>query len=263
VGGRVPSPAMPVFARSSVWHPWLCSCAWLACSHADPTPCPPLPQHADKYAVFVCSKGKREYIQLLWLMLDPLGQLIPQSGECGCGCHCCMRLIVLPVLSRVVDCRCGALYHCSCMQASSLPFRLAMNFPCVPPSPFSPPCAVLPADWDARLTSTYPDTLTQAANKTALTALGCYDITKASQHTPSPSSAARLHCLLICTHSFVAAWESRNRSPWLLPSSPPLLLPSAAACAHPSGSTHDVPGRLHRWAPCSAAHSHRPAHAAQ
>jgi hypothetical protein len=41
-------------------------------------------QNADRFAVFVCSKGKREYIQLLWLMLDPLGQLIPQSGACVC-----------------------------------------------------------------------------------------------------------------------------------------------------------------------------------
>lgn len=39
------------------------------------------PQNADRFEVFVCSKGKREYIQLLWLMLDPAGQLIPQQGE--------------------------------------------------------------------------------------------------------------------------------------------------------------------------------------
>lgn len=38
-------------------------------------------QNSDKYAVFVCSKGKREYIQLLWLMLDPEGRLIPEQGE--------------------------------------------------------------------------------------------------------------------------------------------------------------------------------------
>lgn len=38
-------------------------------------------QNADRFEVFVCSKGKREYIQLLWLMLDPAGQLIPQQGE--------------------------------------------------------------------------------------------------------------------------------------------------------------------------------------
>ena len=31
--------------------------------------------------MFVCSKGKREYIQLLWLMLDPRGELIPEQGE--------------------------------------------------------------------------------------------------------------------------------------------------------------------------------------
>ncbi len=40
----------------------------------------PLQQNGDRYSVFVCSKGKQEYIQLLWLMLDPLGQLIPESG---------------------------------------------------------------------------------------------------------------------------------------------------------------------------------------
>ena len=40
-----------------------------------------------------------------------------------------------------------------------------------------------PPDWDARLTSTFPDTLTKAANKTALTALGCYDCTK--PHVPT------------------------------------------------------------------------------
>ena len=28
----------------------------------------------------MCSKGKREYIQLLWLMLDPRGELLPESG---------------------------------------------------------------------------------------------------------------------------------------------------------------------------------------
>jgi hypothetical protein len=38
--------------------------------------------------VFVCSKGKREYIQLLWLMLDPLGQLIPPSGELNPRLNC-------------------------------------------------------------------------------------------------------------------------------------------------------------------------------
>ena len=51
-------------------------------------------QNPDKFAVFVCSKGKQEYIQLLWLMLDPAGQLIPESGAlrtlraCACaGSH--------------------------------------------------------------------------------------------------------------------------------------------------------------------------------
>lgn len=92
-----------------------------------------LAQNADRFAVFVCSKGKREYIQLLWLMLDPLGQLIPES------------------------------------------------------------------DWDSRLTSTFPDTLTQAANKTALTALGCYDITK--PHVPT-QLAAPMMCLDDSTEAY-------------------------------------------------------------
>lgn len=97
-----------------------------------------LAQNADKYAVFVCSKGKREYIQLLWLMLDPLGQLIPES------------------------------------------------------------------DWDARLTSTFPDTLTQAANKTALTALGCYDITK--PHVPTQVAMPML-CLDDSTEAYEPDYE--------------------------------------------------------
>lgn len=45
------------------------------------------------------------------------------------------------------------------------------------------PCPLPRADWGARLTSTFPDSLAQAANKTALTALGCYDITK--PHVPT------------------------------------------------------------------------------
>lgn len=49
-----------------------------------------------------------------------------------------------------------------------------------------------PADWDARLTSTYPDTLAQAANKSALTALGCYDISK--PHVPT-QVAVPMMCL--------------------------------------------------------------------
>ncbi|KAL4854482.1 UV radiation resistance associated protein [Chlorella vulgaris] len=93
-----------------------------------------LAQNADRFAVFVCSKGKREYIQLLWLMLDPLGQLIPQS------------------------------------------------------------------DWDTRLTSTFPDTLAQAANKTALTALGCYDITK-------PHVATQLAAPIMCLDDSTEAYE--------------------------------------------------------
>lgn len=48
------------------------------------------------------------------------------------------------------------------------------------------------ADWDARLTSTYPDTLAQAANKSALTALGCHDITR--PHVPT-QVAVPMMCL--------------------------------------------------------------------
>lgn len=44
-----------------------------------------LAARADRYETFVCSKGKREYIQLLWLMLDPAGQLIPEQGAWGRG----------------------------------------------------------------------------------------------------------------------------------------------------------------------------------
>ena len=51
------------------------------------------------------------------------------------------------------------------------------------PCPRLPPASPWPPDWDARLTSTFPDTLTKAANKTALTALGCYDCTK--PHVPT------------------------------------------------------------------------------
>lgn len=40
---------------------------------------PPPRQERAKYEVFVCSKGKQEYVQLLWHMLDPLSQLFPST----------------------------------------------------------------------------------------------------------------------------------------------------------------------------------------
>ncbi len=70
-----------------------------------------LAANADKHAAFVCSKGKKEYVQLIWLGLDPEGALLPRSA------------------------------------------------------------------WGERLTSTFPDTLVRAAQKTALVALGCADVT--------------------------------------------------------------------------------------
>ena len=120
-------------------------------------------QNADRFSVFVCSKGKREYIQLLWLMLDPLGQLIPQSGAC---------------------------------RAARAPSSAARGRPKArsrpPPAPADRCRPPVRADWAARLTSTFPDALAQAANKTALTALGCYDITK--PHVPT-QLAAPMMCL--------------------------------------------------------------------
>ncbi|KDD75875.1 hypothetical protein H632_c460p2, partial [Helicosporidium sp. ATCC 50920] len=66
-----------------------------------------LARHGDRFAPFVCSKGKQEYVQLLWHFLDPEGELLPR------------------------------------------------------------------ALWGSRLTSTFPDCVSQALPKTALTALGC------------------------------------------------------------------------------------------
>lgn len=113
--------------------------------------------------MFVCSKGKREYIQLLWLMLDPLGQLIPESGRL-------QRRVQLQLAAYLLNLRPGPAgqgppggersLFTTCLAHTLLCWLRAV------------------ADWDSRLTSTFPDTLTQAANKTALTALGCYDITK-------------------------------------------------------------------------------------
>lgn len=73
------------------------------------------------------------------------------------------------------------------MQVGSVPATLAL-FLMPAPSPWGPSFA----DWDARLTSTYPDTLAQAANKSALTALGCYDISK--PHVPT-QVAVPMMCL--------------------------------------------------------------------
>lgn len=38
-----------------------------------------LTHHKDKFETFVCSKGKSEYIQLIWLGLDPRGELLPRT----------------------------------------------------------------------------------------------------------------------------------------------------------------------------------------
>ena len=39
----------------------------------------------------MCSKGKQEYVQLLWHMLDPLCQLFPKTGGwVGLG-NCAVR----------------------------------------------------------------------------------------------------------------------------------------------------------------------------
>ncbi|GAB4823713.1 hypothetical protein N2152v2_010759 [Parachlorella kessleri] len=38
-----------------------------------------LVRERERYEVFVCSKGKQEYVQLLWHMLDPLSQLFPTT----------------------------------------------------------------------------------------------------------------------------------------------------------------------------------------
>ena len=85
-----------------------------------------LAANASRFAAYVCSKGKLEYIQLIWKGLDPGGRLIP------------------------------------------------------------------PTQWAHRLTSTFPDTLTRAAQKTALVALGCVDVTRP---TPPTQLAAPLVCI--------------------------------------------------------------------
>lgn len=76
-----------------------------------------LAQHTDRFKTYVCSKGKLEYIQLIWMALDPEGVLIPRD------------------------------------------------------------------QWHRRINSTFPDTLVRAANKTALSALGCADITRPTPPT--------------------------------------------------------------------------------
>ena len=148
--------------------------------------------------MFVCSKGKREYIQLLWLMLDPRGELIPESGAPG-------------PRRRAAACRrawhegWGAAPRAGRARAAGEGCSLRRRWPRLGPCagwrvrrrtrlagggarPAQPPHSLPPslrsaADWDARLTSTFPDTLGQAANKSALTALGCYDVTK--PHVPT------------------------------------------------------------------------------
>lgn len=97
-----------------------------------------LAAQAHKFAVFVCSKGKSEYIQILWEILDPWGELIPR------------------------------------------------------------------ADWPARLTSTFPDTLTRAAPKTALTALGCLPITQPQVPT---QLAAPVMCLDDSPEAYAPEYE--------------------------------------------------------
>jgi hypothetical protein len=66
--------------------------------------------NADRFATFVCSKGKLEYVQLIWAGLDPAGRLLPRTM------------------------------------------------------------------WPQRIVSTFPDTISAAANKTILSALGCAPI---------------------------------------------------------------------------------------
>ncbi len=39
----------------------------------------PSPQNEDRFTTFICSKGKQEYLQLLWTFLDPDGELMPRS----------------------------------------------------------------------------------------------------------------------------------------------------------------------------------------
>jgi hypothetical protein len=43
------------------------------------SPCLSALQERSRFEVFVCSKGKQEYVQLLWHMLDPLSQLFPTT----------------------------------------------------------------------------------------------------------------------------------------------------------------------------------------
>uniref|UniRef100_A0A1D2AEX3 FCP1 homology domain-containing protein n=1 Tax=Auxenochlorella protothecoides TaxID=3075 RepID=A0A1D2AEX3_AUXPR len=38
-----------------------------------------LAQNEDRFTTFICSKGKQEYLQLLWTFLDPDGELMPRS----------------------------------------------------------------------------------------------------------------------------------------------------------------------------------------
>ena len=82
--------------------------------------------NSSRFAPFVCSKGKLEYVQLIWEGLDQGPTLIPREL------------------------------------------------------------------WHSRITSTYPDTLARAGQKTALVALGCADVTRPA---PPTQMAAPMMCL--------------------------------------------------------------------
>lgn len=73
--------------------------------------------NSSRFAPFVCSKGKLEYVQLIWTGLDAGPTLIPREL------------------------------------------------------------------WSTRITSTYPDTIARAGQKTALVALGCVDVTRPTPPT--------------------------------------------------------------------------------
>eukprot|EP00889_Picochlorum_renovo_P007255 jgi/Picre1/34285/NNA_001758.t1 len=97
----------------------------------------------DKYLVFLCSKGKKEYVELIWQGLDPGSRIIPRDA------------------------------------------------------------------WHARVSSTYPDTLTKAAHKTALIALSCSTVHDqyAETHLAAP---------FICIDDSPDTYEEPYRSSVLL-----------------------------------------------
>lgn len=159
--------------------------------------CPASPQNAHRFAVFVCSKGKREYIQLLWLMLDPAGELIPESGARSRVDW--MTSVHGGSFGGWMEAAGAGLWTAArCGAAAAIPSPSLAGSP--PPAP--PPRPSLPArraDWGARLTSTFPDTLAQAANKSALTALGCYDVTK--PHVPTQVALP-----MLCLDDSMGGW---------------------------------------------------------